>query len=81
MEYLLLQYPGDKEDYLEFVKYFRKRTDAELVEACKSNRKIGIVGSKGQALMLVALHFEMVERHIDCPIIFEDNILLKFRKD
>ncbi len=56
-------------------------TDAELVKSCENDRKIGIVGVKNQALMLVALHFEMVKHHIDCPIIFDDNVLVKLRKD
>ena len=78
--YILIQRSGDKETLLENREYFRKQNDAELIEACEKQRRLGIVGVHQQALSLVALRFVMVERKIDCPIIIEDNIVVKFKE-
>ncbi len=81
MEYILIQRPGDKETLLQNREYFRKQNDAQLIEACEKQIKIGIVGVHQQALWLVALRFVMKERNLDCPIILEDNLLLKFKEE
>jgi len=79
--YILIQRPGDGEIMIEYRDYFRKYSDAELIEECDKQRKLGIVGVHRQALSLVGLRFVMLERKIDCPIIIEDDILVKFRDD
>ncbi len=79
--YILIQRPGDREIMIDYSDYFRKYSDAELIEDCEKQRKLGIVGVHQQALSLVGLRFVMKERNLDCPIIIEDNILVKFRDD
>ena len=79
MEYLYLPQSGDREIISdEIVKYERFSND-QLEKAIKRESQVGVVGSRRQMLILIALRIVARSRHIDCLIEIKDNCLIYFR--
>lgn len=79
MEYLYLPQSGDREIISdEIVKYDRFSND-QLEKAIKRQKEVGVVGSRRQMLILIALRIVARRRNIDCLIEIKDNCLIYFR--
>lgn len=76
MKYILILRPGDDKRIAENKKYFEEKTMQELVDAYNREAKMGIVGVHSQALHLLALRQEFIERLLECPIYIEDEYFL-----
>ena len=76
MKYVLIQQPGFKAQCLENLEALKTQTSEELIARYNSSVKTGIVGVYAQAIMLVALRFEIKKRFGVSPILLEDNMIL-----
>ena len=76
MKYVLIQQPGFKEKCLENLEPFKVQTSEELIDRYNSSVKTGIVGVYAQAIMLVALRYEIKRRFGVSPILLEENMIL-----
>ena len=76
MKYVLIQKPGFKERCLENLETFKVQTSEELIDRYNSSVKTGIVGVYAQAIMLVALRYEIKRRFGVSPILLEENMIL-----
>jgi len=75
MEYINIQRSGDVEEIRKYKKSFEQNSLEELIETYNKQARLGIVGVHQQALYLIALKQEFVERLINCPIYLKDHIL------
>lgn len=80
MKYVLIQQPGFKERCLENLETFKAQTSEELIARYNSSVKTGIVGVYAQAIMLVALRYEIKRRFGVSPILLEDNMILSLTR-
>ncbi len=76
MQYILIQHPGFKEKYFEHLDKFKSQSSEELISIYNQNVRTGIVGVYAQAIMLVALRFEIKRRFGVSPIKLKDNMIL-----
>ena len=72
---------SDKEIILDYIQYFRKMTDSELLEESEKKKKLGIVGVHRQALNLIAFNIVMKERFGDSPLVIENNCIIGFKEE
>ena len=77
MKYILIQKPGFKEKYFEHLDEFKYQSSEELISIYNQNVRTGIVGVYAQAIMLVAIRFEIKRRFGVSPIKLKDNMILK----
>lgn len=77
LEYLYIPAPGDKEIVQKHIEALSKKSNQELIDSCNRQVEIGIVGSRAQALYLVALRIITLRNKINCPIYIESNIIIK----
>ena len=75
MEYINIQRSGDDDVIRNYKKSFEEYTLDALIDAYNKQARLGIVGVHQQALYLIALKQEFVERLISCPIYLKDHIL------
>ena len=76
MKYILIQKPGFKEKYFEHLDEFKYQSSEELISIYNQNVRTGIVGVYAQAIMLVAIRFEIKRRFGVSPIKLKDNMIL-----
>ena len=76
LEYLYIAAPGDREIVMKNYEELKLRTDQEILDSCERQAKIGIVGSRSQALYLVALRKLMLERFGSSPININNEYIL-----
>jgi hypothetical protein len=72
---------GDREIIENYIEYFRKMDDAQLLKESENKKKLGIVGVHQQALNLIAFNIVMKERFNDSPVTIEDNCLIQFKQE
>ena len=78
MKHLYISRSGDREMVSEHIEMLKVLSDEEINKRFESAKKVGIVGSHGQILYLVALRIVMIERFGESGIIVEDGIIFKF---
>ena len=78
MQHLYISRSGDREKVLEHIEMLKVLSDEEISKRFESAKKVGIVGSHGQILYLIALRIVMIERFGESGIIVEDGIIIKF---
>ena len=76
LEYLYIAAPGDREIVMKNYEELKLRTDQEILDSCERQAKIGIVGSRSQALYLVALRKVMLERFDETPIYIANDYII-----
>jgi len=81
MQHLYISRSGDREMVSEHIEMLKLLSDEEISKRFESAKKVGIVGSHGQVLYLVALRIVMIERFGESGIIIVDNIILKFQEE
>ena len=79
MEYLYLPKHGDREIISEEIAKYEQFSNDQLAAAIKRERQVGVVGSRRQMLILIALRIVSRNRNIDCLIEIKDNCLIYFR--
>lgn len=70
---------GDREIIDNYIEYFRKMDNAQLLTESEHKKKLGIVGVHRQALNLIAFNIVMKERFNDSPVTIQDNGLIQFK--
>lgn len=80
LEYLYIAAPGDRETVIQHYEELKLRTDQEILDSCERQVKIGITGSRGQALYLVALRKVMLERFATTPLHIKNNIIISLNQ-
>jgi len=78
MQHLYISRSGDREMVSEHIEMLKLLSDEEISKRFESAKKVGIVGSHGQILYLIALRIVMIERFGESGIIVEDGIIIKF---
>lgn len=77
MEYLFINRPGDKPIIMDLIVEFKKKNKEELVARYNRSVEIGIVGSRGQAQILIALNVAFNSIFGKSPIEIENNVLIR----
>jgi hypothetical protein len=75
MEYINIKRQGDEEVVAHYKASFEKESLKELVEDYNKQARLGIVGVHQQALYLIALRKEFLERLKDSPVYLRRYIL------
>ncbi len=76
MEYVFIQQETDLPIILKLFKEFKLLSKHELVFRYNNNVRIGIVGSRAQAQMLIALYNAFNFSFGSSPIKIEDNVII-----
>jgi hypothetical protein len=76
MEYVFIQQETDLPIIINLFKEFKLFSKQELVFRYNKNVRIGIVGSRAQAQMLIALYNAFNFSFGSSPIKIEDNIII-----
>ncbi|WP_242094334.1 hypothetical protein [Aestuariivivens sediminicola] len=76
MEYVYYPRDDDEKIISEYKHMFELKTLEELVKAYNKEAKCGIVGVHRQALYLIALRKEFLERFGESPIYIVDKVVL-----
>ena len=79
MEYLYLPKSGDREIISDEITKYERISNDQLEAAINRERQVGVVGSRRQMLILIALRIVARRRNIDCLIEIKDNCLIYFR--
>lgn len=79
MEYLYLPQSGDREIISDEILKYERFSNDQLEKAIKRESQVGVVGSRRQMLILIALRIVARRRHIDCLIEIKDSCLIYFR--
>ena len=79
MEYLYLPKPGDREIISEEIAKYEQFSNNQLEKAIEGEMQVGVVGSRRQMLILIALRIVARSRNINCLIEIKDNCLIYFR--
>ena len=76
MEYIFIQQETDLPIILNLFKEFKLFSKQELVFRYNNNVRIGIVGSRAQAQMLIALYKAFNLSFGSSPIIIQDKVII-----
>jgi hypothetical protein len=79
MEYLYLPKSGDREIISDEIAKYERFSNNQLEKAIEGEMQVGVVGSRRQMLILIALRIVARRRKIDCLIEIKDNCLIYFR--
>ena len=72
---------GVKEIIENYIEYFRKMDNDQLLKESENKKKLGIVGVHRQALNLIAFNIVMKERFNDSPLTIVNNCLIQFKRE
>ena len=76
LEYLLMLQPRDYDSIRQWINDYKSYSKAELIDAYNKSDIVGILGSKAQATMLVALRAIFLQVFDSSPIIIKDGLIL-----
>ena len=76
MKYIYITRQNDRTIIADYKSKFEQNSPEELIVAYNEQQKCGIVGVHQQALYLIALRLEFIERFGESPILIEDNIVI-----
>lgn len=71
---------GDNLRVKAYLDSFLELTDQAFIEKVESSRKVGIVGSHGQLVLLRAMILEGQRREVEIPLQVEGGVLLSFKE-
>lgn len=78
LKYVFVPMYGDREKIMERLAHYKTCNKQQLVDRYNEACTLGIVGSRAQAVDLVALRFMFIELFKASPISVEDNCIIGF---